>query len=76
MKNPIPADALPPEGYVVEVGGKFNSEYGTFIAALKAGLELKNKNSQIKVKVSDAAHRTRPPGALSAPSQAACELEE
>jgi len=57
MKNLIPADALSCEGYVVEIGGKFNSRYETFAAALKAGLELRNKYSQIQVKVSDATER-------------------
>jgi hypothetical protein len=58
MQNPIPSNVHLSEGYVVEVGGKFVSEYGTFTAALKAGLELKNKNSQVQVKVYDAAERT------------------
>ena len=44
MQNPIPDNAHPCEGYIVEVGGKFDSEYGTFTAALKAGLQLKNKS--------------------------------
>ncbi len=57
MQNPIPADALQPEGYVVEVGGQFNSEYGSLTAALRAGMELKNKDSHIQVKVHDAKER-------------------
>ena len=40
MKDPIPATAHPCEGYVIEVGGEFNSEYGSITAALKAGLAL------------------------------------
>ena len=50
--------ALPCEGFVVEIGGEFNSEYGTLMGALKAGLELKNKYSQAQVKVYDVNERT------------------
>lgn len=46
------------EGYVVEVGGRFDSEHGSITAALKAGLQLKHKNSQAEVKVYDAKERT------------------
>jgi hypothetical protein len=67
MQKPVPDHVLPPEGYVVEVGGEFSSEYGSLTAALKAGLELKNKNSHIQVKVYDA--KERPPAALSARSE-------
>lgn len=48
-----PTDELPCGGFVVELGGEFNSEYGTLAAALSAGLELKNKYSQAPVKVYD-----------------------
>ena len=51
MQNFIPDNAHPCEGYIIKVGGKFDSEYGTFTAALKAGLQLKNKSSQAEVKV-------------------------
>ena len=57
MQNPIPDNAHPCEGYIIEVGGKFDSEYGTFTAALKAGVELKNKSSQAEVKVYDTNER-------------------
>lgn len=57
MENRILTDALACEGYVVELGGKFNSEYGSITAALKAGLELKHKYSQAQVKVYDANER-------------------
>ena len=57
MENPILTCVLPCEGYVVELGGKFNSEYGSITAALKAGLELKHKYSQAQVKVYDASER-------------------
>lgn len=57
MKDPIPAAAHLCEGYVIEVGGEFNSEYGSITAALKAGLELKNKSSDAQVKVYDAKER-------------------
>lgn len=45
-------------GYVVEIDGQFDSEYGSITAALNAGLELKHKNAQRDVKVYDAQERT------------------
>jgi hypothetical protein len=57
MQNPIPDNGHACEGYVVEVSGKFDSEYGTITAALKAGLELKNKSSEVQVKVYDTKDR-------------------
>ncbi len=45
------------EGYVVEVGGQFVSEYGSLTAALRAGLELKSRDAKAKVKVYDAKER-------------------
>lgn len=57
MKTSTLSHDLPDEGYVIEVGGKFDSEYGSFTAALKAGLGLKNKYSQAQVKVYDANER-------------------
>jgi hypothetical protein len=51
MKNHIHSDALPTEGFIIEVDGKFDSEYGTLMGVLKAGLELMQKfpNSQVKM---------------------------
>jgi len=57
-KNPS-ANILPREGYVLEIDGKFKTEYVTTEEALKAGLELKKKYPQIQVKVYDAKNRTR-----------------
>jgi len=57
MQDTVATRAPPPEGYVVEVGGQFNSEHGSLTAALTAGLELKNKNAQAQVKVYDAKER-------------------
>ena len=42
------------EGYILEIDGKFESEYGTFTGALKAGLELRRKFPRSQVKVHDA----------------------
>jgi hypothetical protein len=47
------------DGYVLEVYGKFKSEYESSEAALKAGLELKKKYPHIQVRVYDAKERTR-----------------
>ena len=57
-KNPS-ANVLPTEGYVLEIDGKFKSEYVTLKEALKAGLDLKGKYPQIQVKVYGAKERTR-----------------
>ena len=57
-KNPR-ANILPTEGYVLEVDGKFKSEFESSEAAMKAGLELKKKYPHIQVKVYDAKERTR-----------------
>ena len=57
-KNPS-ANVRPSEGYVLEIDGKFKSEYVTLQEAMKAGLELKNKYPHIQVNVYDAKERTR-----------------
>jgi hypothetical protein len=45
------ASTRPSEGFVLEIDGKFGSEYGTLTGALKAGLELRQKfpHSQVKM---------------------------
>jgi hypothetical protein len=63
-KNPR-ANTLPTEGFVLEVDGKFKSEYENSEAAMKVGLELKKKYPNIQVKVYDAKERTRTPIELS-----------
>ena len=57
-KNPS-ANVLPTDGFVLEIDGKFKSEYDTSAAAMKAGLELKKKFSFIQVVVYGAKKRTR-----------------
>ncbi len=57
-KNPS-ATVLPSDGYVLEIDGKFKSEYRTPDEAMKAGLELKKKYSFIQVIVYGAKERTR-----------------
>jgi len=57
-KNPS-ANILPSEGYVLEIDGKFKTEYVTSEEASKAGLELKKKFPYIQVKVYGAKERTR-----------------
>lgn len=57
MQNPLQAAGLARDGFVVEVGGEFNSEYGSLTAAVKAGLEIKNRDSKAQVKVYDAKER-------------------
>jgi hypothetical protein len=63
-KNP-PSNVRPTEGYILEVDGKFKTEFEKSEAAMKAGLELKTKYPQIQVKVYDAKERTRTPVELS-----------
>jgi hypothetical protein len=57
-KNP-PANYRPTEGYILEVDGKFKSEYENSEAVLKVGLELKKKYPHIQVQVYDAKELTR-----------------
>lgn len=52
-KNPS-ANTIPSEGYVLEVDGKFKSEFDTAEAAMKSALELKKKYPQIQINVYDA----------------------
>ncbi len=47
----------PKDGYVLEVDGKFESEFGTIMGALKAGLELKMKHPHSQVKMHDASEQ-------------------
>jgi hypothetical protein len=54
-----PANLRPTEGYILEVDGKFKSEYESSAAAMKVGLELKTKYPHIQVKVYDAKEQTR-----------------
>jgi hypothetical protein len=58
MKNLILSNVLPSEGFILEIDGKFESEYGTLMAALKAGLELRQKFPQRQVKLHDANEQT------------------
>ena len=67
-KNPR-ANTLPTEGFVLEVDGKFKSEYESSAAAMKVGLELKTNYPHIQVKVYDAKEQTRTPVELSEQSE-------
>ena len=64
-KNPS-ANVLPTEGFVLEIDGKFKSDYKTSEEAMKAGLELKKKFPFIQVIVYAAKERTRTLVSLSA----------
>ena len=57
-KNPA-ANTIPSEGYVLEVDGKFKSEFETSDAAMKSALDLKKKYPQIQVAVYDAKEHAR-----------------
>ena len=57
-KNPS-ANVLPTEGFVLQIDGKFKSEYETAAQAMKAGLELKKKYPYLQVIEYDAKERTR-----------------
>jgi len=58
MQDPVPNSSHSSGTYVVEVGGKVDSEYESFTAALKAGFELKNRNSEARIRICDAAGRS------------------
>ena len=62
-KNPS-ANVRPTEGYVLEIDGKFKSQYETSDEAMKAGLELKKKFPHVQVKLYDAKARARTPVVL------------
>ena len=47
------------EGYILEIDGKFESEYGSLMGALKAGLGLRQKFPQSQVRVHDANEQTQ-----------------
>jgi hypothetical protein len=53
------AQAPAHDGFIVEVGGQFVSEYDSLTAALKAGLELKHRDKAAQVKVYDAKERAQ-----------------
>ena len=57
-KNPS-ANVLPTEGFVLEIDGKFKSDYKTSEDASKAGFELKKKFPFIQVIIYAAKERTR-----------------
>jgi hypothetical protein len=57
-KNPS-ANVLPTDGFVLQIDGRFKSEYETAAQATKAGLELKKKYPFLQVIVYDANERTR-----------------
>ena len=57
-KNPS-ANVLPTKGFVLQVDGKFKSEYETPEQATNAGLELKKKYPFLQVIVYDAKEQTR-----------------
>jgi hypothetical protein len=57
-KNPS-ANTIPSKGYVLEIDGKFKSEFETSDAAMKSALDLKKKYPQIQVNVYDAKEHAR-----------------
>jgi hypothetical protein len=59
LQDPIPTAAHLRDGYVVEIDGQFNSEYGSITAALSAGLRLRRKDGGHEVRVLDAQERAQ-----------------
>ena len=59
MENSTATNEVPYEKCVVEINGRFDSEYGTLTAALKAGLKLLRKCPHSRVKVRDENERIR-----------------
>ena len=55
----LAANRIPSVGYVLEIDGKFKSEFETLEVAMKAALELKKKYPQIQVNVYDAKEHAR-----------------
>jgi hypothetical protein len=52
------ADTRPSEGFVLEIDGQFESEYGSLMGALKAGFELRRRFPHSQVKLHEAIERT------------------
>jgi len=46
------------ECYVVEIDGEIQSQYGIFVEAVKAGLKLKQKFPDSKIKVHELTEQT------------------
>lgn len=57
MKTAIQTEYLATDSFVVEIDGEFKSAYGTFLDALRAGMELKQKFPHRQIKVHDAEAR-------------------
>jgi hypothetical protein len=58
MPKNLKANAMPTDGYGMEVDGKMKSYYATAEAAAKVCSELKQKFPQLQVKVFDVKQRT------------------
>jgi hypothetical protein len=54
MKTVMEDNVRAQESYVVEIDGKITSQYGIFVEALKAGMEIKQKFPHSHIKVHDA----------------------
>jgi hypothetical protein len=57
----LPANTMPPDGYVLTVDGKLKTRYETETEAIAAGSELKQKFPMIRVSVFEAVGRTYTP---------------
>jgi hypothetical protein len=57
MKNDF-ANAQSPERYVVEVDGQAKAEYGIFVKALAAGMQLRQEFPNSDVKLRDVGEET------------------
>ena len=53
------ANNIPSQGYLLEIDGKFKSEFETSDAAMKSALDLKKKYPQIQVNVFNAKEHAR-----------------
>ena len=54
MKTAGHSDSSTTAFFVVEMDGEITSQYGIFLEALKAGMELKRKFPQSQIKVHEA----------------------
>jgi hypothetical protein len=55
----MPPNAVPTEGFSIEVDGKLKSQYPTAEAAMKVGADLKRKFPVVHVAIYDAKAKTR-----------------
>jgi len=63
-----PANAMPTEGHVLLVDGKFKTQFQTADVAMAAGMKLKERYPVVRVQIYDAVERSYAPVELAEPA--------